>query len=251
MRPVLIRLYAAIARHPRSFAIGASALILLLTVVACGDSPWWPAAAALLAAAFLATGLSALPAVVAGKRPSFLLARDGAFVAPVDVPEMLFIASVMAAFGGGCALAFSHIGVQPGTQLRWQPLLLTAVVGLSAWPGSVSRRTGIAVRRYGVTFRRREGSLTIPWPAEPLVVPADPLPTAWERFFQSGDRMALLLRRGDLAQIDGHWPANSIVPSTVDPAYLAWVVKEYADHPDRRAAIGTPEELRRLVQSPR
>ncbi|MCU7727698.1 hypothetical protein ODJ79_28600 [Actinoplanes sp. KI2] len=248
---MLIRLYAMIARRPRSFAIGAGAVVVLLATVASGDGPLWPAAVALLAVTFVAAGALALPAVVAGRRPRFLVARGGAFLTPVDVPPILVVLSVMAALGGWAAVAFYHLDAEPATEPRRQIPLALAMLGLlgTGLGRPESRREGIAVHRDGVTVRRIDGSLTITWQAEPLVAPVDPPPTALERLFQPGDRVALLLRHGDLAQIDGRWPPDSIVPSTVDPAFLAWVVKEYADHPDRRAAIGTPEELRRLTQS--
>src|SRR5512138_3123650 len=98
MRPVSIRLYAAIARHPRSFGIGAGAAIVLFTAIAAGDGPWWPVGVALLAVSFVAAGVPALPPVLAGNRPRFLLAREGAFLAPVDVPAVLVVAAVTAAF---------------------------------------------------------------------------------------------------------------------------------------------------------
>ncbi|WP_157546850.1 PH domain-containing protein [Hamadaea tsunoensis] len=197
--------------------------------------------------------LAALPLPVYGwllwrsrPRATFTL-RDGGFEAPAAAGNLLSAVVVIAMMSSPGLLMVEGVPDRAEARFVTDPvsLLLSLVVNalvfgvmaayliLSGRPRVRLTPAGLTVR----TLRRREYA----WGD---FVAGRPLPMVPER----GWVLRFSLRR--VNQYGVLWTAT--VPAYlfhVRPEFLAAAIREYADHPEHRAAIGTPEELARLQRA--
>jgi len=120
-----------------------------------------------------------------------------------------------------------------GVVLNAMLLLAVAVQWRMAWV-----LPGVRLRPDGIHDRQAAGSLFIPWDALDTTVAATAL-TTWQ--------LALHYRQPELVRRRGWRLGGQRLGTGTDAGYLARAIQEYVSHPDRRPAIGTATELRRLT----
>ena len=163
--------------------------------------------------------------------------REQAFIAPPG-PQPVFQAAAFTLLGG--LLVSDKIGdiinrewlwpVDAGLAMMWVLLVATH------WK-LASGGYGLRLRPDGVLNRQPLGSQFIPWDA---FVPAFPV-------FPGGKGLAAYYQRPELVRNRGIGVSRDTLPAPTDPAYLARVIHEYVNHPERRAAIGSEPELHRIT----
>ena len=114
---------------------------------------------------------------------------------------------------------------------------LVGVMTLVAWSG----RPSIELTPHAVELRDAFGSQTVPWEA---LRPGLPLrPADLHNLVLTVDRSDLVVRHG----LAWRRPRMALVYARVHPWFLTDAIRFYADHPDRRDAIGTRTEYERLL----
>ncbi|GIF20229.1 hypothetical protein Ate02nite_29590 [Paractinoplanes tereljensis] len=217
--------------------VGSVAVGVLLGLAVSPRAVSAPVAVGLTAAIVIALAVLIQPEAMAGKRPSFLVVRKGAFVAPADLGELLAVAAFTISAGAYYGYTIGH-DMWHGQEIV-AFFILTSAAALTPHWWQAARSGLLFVRPDGVLIRRRqEGSLFVPWEAGPSGVSAS----------KRNDEIALLCRRPDLAHLVGKWADGPVILATADVRFLARVIDEYAAHPEHRAAIGTPAELDRLTR---
>ncbi|MEV8512535.1 hypothetical protein [Dactylosporangium sp. NPDC051484] len=226
----------------KATAAAVALLIVALRVVyefgvTPANTPVWAAVALLLApivvlsAAFIAFGIVFRP--IHHPPPAALRVRGDAFVVPGSPVLMGRLTMGWALFGtvflesDDTLSATTRLGVNAGAAL----VIAGAALPLLRGPRIVVSPAGLSIRAGG---RRKLG-----W--DDLVqVPMTPLPLTVR-----SPKLALSIRR------PGHdEPGWLLVPLdllAVEPVFLGSVVEHYVEHPERRAAIGTPQEYARLT----
>jgi hypothetical protein len=181
-----------------------------------GDIPWWHLALELVtwplmsAAVYIPIGLTrALPS------PPAFVVLPGRFVAP-PAPWLRFVATLAAltAWGAVPVLMVGWQAVAPGDSLK-VPAVFGVLLALAATviAGRVWRRT-VVLTPEGLTVREVwDTDVELPWDRAASELVADPRSLRW-----------------------------------IDARFLARAVDHYWARPAHRAAIGTPEEHRRLTQ---
>jgi hypothetical protein len=205
----------------------------------------------LLALVALAGSIVAL--LVRRPPPAAFLVRDGsAFVVPANrllgyftVVEVLMTGYVVslaiywwtdrAAGVGPTGLGYALAAVM--TLLALALGALVVVLTVIAWRG----RPSIELRPRTVELRDAFGSQTIPWEALRPGLP--PRQADRHNLTLTVDRPDLVVRRG----LTWHMPRMSLTYARVHPWFLGDAIRFYADHPERREAIGTPAEHERLL----
>lgn len=240
MTPRLLHRYVVASK---ATAVAVALLIVALRVVyefavTPGRTPLWLAAGllfapiVLLSGAFIAFGIVFRPAL----QPSALRIRRGAFVVPGS-PVLLGRMTMGWALLGTIFLE-SDRSLSPGVRLGINAgaalVIATAVLPLVRGPRIVVSPAGLSIRSGG---RRKLG-----WD-ELVRVPAQPLPLTVRT-----PKLALSIRRPGRA--DPGWLLVPLQLLAVEPVFLGSVVEHYVEHPDRRPAIGTPEEYARLTGGP-
>lgn len=232
---MLIKGFAVVAGRKRPFLVGVLFLAATLGVLTqVGPVDPFPVLFVLSAAMI---GLSALAAL--RHRPAVLSvrARPPAFAtAPPLAP--VFLAAAFILLAGGTVS--EDVGdVVDGEEL-WAMNVVTAgfwvlVVALYLYVtwGSL----GVRLRPDGLHDRQLLGSLFIPWAAFAPDYPAVPV---------KNGQLALYFQRPDLVRRRGLLAPLHALPTGTDAAFLARVIHQYVSCPERRAAIGTEAELRRL-----
>ncbi|MFF0379794.1 hypothetical protein [Actinoplanes missouriensis] len=169
-------------------------------------------------------------------------------VARPDVPAFDVPASpgpVLAAAGFTIAGAKMGIGtgrdVVAGVDVAFgAPLLaLWLVLIVALWVAALGRN-GVRLRPDGIVDRQIFGSLFVPWEA---------LSTPHAAYAADPYRISLFLAHPERTRRRGlRAGKRTMLPATgVDAELLARAIHEYANRPDLRDAIGSPDELNRFL----
>ncbi|PRY28943.1 hypothetical protein CLV70_107249 [Pseudosporangium ferrugineum] len=197
---------------------------------------WAPAGGIAIGLIVVAIALSALAARY-GPATFVVSKRERAFVAPPGPQAVLLTASFTLLGGLTVADAVSDIGDH---ELWWQvdaalAIMWVLLVGL-LWRAAGGERD-LRLRPDGVLNPQLLGSQFIPWEAFAPAFPISP-----------GNRtLTANYQRPDLVRRRGITVGRNTLPATVDAALLSRVVHEYVNHPERRTAFGTEEELLRVT----
>ncbi|MGI5244279.1 hypothetical protein [Dactylosporangium sp. CA-139066] len=184
-----------------------------------------------LSAAFLVFGVVFRP--IHRPPPAALRIRGGAFVAPGSPVLMGRMAMGWALLG--TVFLDSDPSLSPTTRAGVNAGAALVIAG-AAWP--LLRGPRLAMTPAGLTIRAG-GRRVLRW--DDLVrVPAEPLPLTVR-----GPKLALSIRRPGRA--DPGWLLVPLDLLAVEPVFLGTVVEHYVENPERRPAIGTPEEYTRLT----
>ncbi|GAA0419608.1 hypothetical protein Aca07nite_12890 [Actinoplanes capillaceus] len=188
--------------------------------------------------------LSAIP-VIRTCRPATLVARPGvpAFDVPVSPGVVLLAAGVTLVVGRNLSgivrdqLAYpSDAWFTAGFGLLW-----AAMLG-AVWTRAL-RGAGLRLRPDGIEEHQFFGSILVPWSA--LETPRSALPLGEHQIALFLADPGAVRRRGLRSRNVTTLPAIG-----VDAEFLARAVHEYANRPDLRPAIGSPEELARFLAIP-
>jgi len=126
-------------------------------------------------------------------------------------------------------------------QLGWLTtvlLLIAAVLLIDVVLRSMTNRPGIALSPDGLTVRHRVRRDEIRWDELP---PGRPLRPA------KRNPATIILRRS--ATPEGRPPGRLSLPASglhIDSAFLAYTIRWYVEHPDRRSRIGEDAELKEI-----
>lgn len=204
------------------------------------NTPVWLAVTLLLApivilsSAFILFGIVFRP--VHQPPPSALRVRGDAFVVPGS-PVLLGRLSM-----GWALLGTILLESDPSLPLNFRIannafaafFIATAAIPLLRGPRILVSPAGLAIRAGG---KRKVG-----WD-DLVMMPMTPLPLTVR-----SPKLALCIRR------PGHpepgWLLIPLEMLAVEPVFLGSVVEHYVENPDRRPAIGTPEEYTRLTGTP-
>ncbi|GAA2353839.1 hypothetical protein [Dactylosporangium salmoneum] len=215
---VALRVVDEFAVTPDNTPVWAAALFKLVPVV-------------VLCTAFIVFGAVFRP--LQQPPPSALRIRAGTFVVPGSPILMGRLAMGWALVG--TIFLDSDPSLSPTTRLGVNAGAALVIAG-AAWP--LLRGPRIVFTPSGLSIRAG-GRRRLAW--DDLVpVPITPLPLTVR-----GPKLALSIRRPDRPE-----PGWLLVPLdllAVEPVFLGTVVEHYVEHPDRRRAIGTPEEYARLT----
>ncbi|MFC3385083.1 hypothetical protein [Couchioplanes azureus] len=173
-------------------------------------------------------------------RPAILtVSRDGGtFLAPVGASNILQGAAFVI-LGGATVIGKIRGIVDHGSSWPVDGVLAAMCILQVAVGWHLSRdRFGVRLRPDGVFDRQPLGSRFIPWDA---FVPAFPVSP------DGRGGLAAYYLRPDLVRCRGIFFGRETLAATVDPAFLTRVIHEYVNHPERRAAIGSAAELRRIT----
>ncbi|MEU2611921.1 hypothetical protein ABZ570_10105 [Micromonospora sp. NPDC007271] len=176
---------------------------------------------------------------------SWLQRRPAMFVAQPDVPAFDGPVRAGPVYLALCVLLLAAEAVgkllrSVGTSAALDSLLpaismlfFAALFVVATWRG-----LGVQLRPEGVRVREVWGTLTVPWEALPVGQthrPADQ-PT----------RLRLVCARPELVRRRGRVAKETLPTDNIDAQFLADVIRYYVLHPERRGAIGTEVEHRRL-----
>jgi len=234
-----------LARYVRASKLSAAGVALLLVAlrvtyefgVNAQNTPVWLAVVLLLApivvlsGAFIAFGIVFRP--VHQPPPSALKIRGDAFVVPGS-PVLLGRLSMGWALVGTVLLESDPalpLSVRLVINGAAGVLIAGAAIPLLRGPRILVSPAGLAIRAGG----RRQ----VAWD-ELVRVPATPLPLTVR-----SPKLALSIRRP--GHLEPGWLLVPLEMLAVEPVFLGSVVEHYVEHPDRRPAIGTPEEYARLT----
>jgi hypothetical protein len=233
---VLNRGFAAIGRGRRPLLAAAAVAGGALGAGRFLGGPRWFALLAvsvLLTLALLGLGWRAL----AFHPPVLRLSRgEPGFVTP-DSPQRVLLAAgltVMLTGQIGAVAADNQWPVLNAALTAWLALLL-ALTWHGAW-----RWTGVRLRPEGMLVRHEFGYLFAPWAAFVADFPA---------VATRNNQLVLSYQRPDLVRRRGLRRGIRSLTTPTDAAYLARVIHEYVTHPERRAAVGTEAELRRVARA--
>ncbi|NHO84862.1 PH domain-containing protein [Micromonospora sp. CMU55-4] len=230
---------AAVVRHRRPTLV-TGLLVAGGNAAAMGYAPNVARATA-LPLLLLALALLLLAVISMGTRPAALmvLPRDVAFASPVPAWRVLLTLGLLGQSSAtvGAYLRSTEAGIATtfdvGVGLLW--FLLIALLVAAAWRGHSVRLSPDGVRTTGLL-----GSRMIPWEAGARV-------EAPSNDRRSTMRLPLTIANPALVRRRGLVGRPAIPVDGVQPGFLASVIGQYVAHPDHRAAIGTPDEYRRLV----
>ncbi|GAA4246144.1 hypothetical protein [Dactylosporangium darangshiense] len=187
-----------------------------------------------LSAAFIAFGIVFRP--LHSPPPAALRIRGGAFVVPGS--PILMGRMTMGWALLGTVFLDSDPSLSPTTRLGVNAGAALVIAG-AAWP--LLRGPRLAVTPSGLNIRAG-GRRVLRW--DDLVrVPMNPLPLTVR-----GPKLALSIRRP--GRDDPGWLLVPLDLLAVEPVFLGTVVEHYVENPERRPAIGTPEEYARLTGTP-
>lgn len=162
----------------------------------------------------------------------------------VNLPHagQVLISAAYTAFGGANSVGLLFDDALTSRLTGVFVALWVVVLALSWW--LVFRDQGVRVRPTGIEDRQGFGTLFVPWVAFTGV--------AHPAFANGRDKVALTFAAAGPEPIrkTGWRPAGyrSALPSTaLDSRFLAFLIHEYAHHPEHRAAIGTEAEWERLT----
>ncbi len=237
---MLSRVFAATVRHRRPLLAVAVGLAVAYVVVDAGSGaslfPWLAGSAA----ACLVLGLVAYTSF----RPAGLTVRGDvpAFDTPASPAPVYLCLTFLALGASNVAEAVEAV---TGREEGWRLDLVVAVgyvVVVALWLRNAWGGVGVRLRPDGVLDRHILGSLFVPWEALTLDRPAWPA--------DGKDQVLLNYRRPDLVRRRGIGPgARRLSGANVDRHFLALAVQHYVAHPQRRHAIGTDAEHRRLMEA--
>lgn len=180
---------------------------------------------------------------LSGYHPAVLEVRpqEPAFVNLPQAGQVL-LAAALTSTSGANAVSVLLDGERAGLFSRVVTALWVLLIALLWW--TVFRDQGIRVRPTGIEDRHGFGTLFVPWVAF----------TGVERpaYANGRDKVALHFARAGSEPIrkTGWRPAGyrSALPSAaLDSRFLAFLIHEYAHHPEHRSAIGTEAEWERLA----
>ncbi|MGW1057846.1 hypothetical protein [Micromonospora rubida] len=171
-------------------------------------------------------------------RPTVLVvdSQRRAFRAPQSATDVYFAAAYVVLL----CLPIAVLSSSSGQDLAWRLVsclvwaYLAALRVIDAWRG-----THLYLRSEGIEERTAQSSLFVPWDALRVGHPQRPslrahqLTLSYSHPHRVGRRG---LGSGKRLRID-----------TVHPWFIADVMRHYAEHAEHRAAIGTPDEYRRLL----
>ncbi|ADU08398.1 hypothetical protein ML5_2880 [Micromonospora sp. L5] len=231
---------AAVVRHRRPILV-AGLLVAGGNAAAMGYAPDVARASPLPLLFLLALTFLLLAIISMGTRPAALvvLPQDAAFASPVPAWRILLTLGLLGQTSTtvGAYLRSTEAGIATKfdvvVALLW--LVLIALLVAAAWRGHSVRLSPDGVRMLGLL-----GSRTIPWEAGPRF-------EALSNDMRPPMRLPLTIANPALMRRRGLVGRPAIPVDGVQPRFLASVINHYVAHPDRRAAIGTPDEYRRLV----
>ncbi|MFD4207601.1 hypothetical protein ACFWRG_16610 [Micromonospora tulbaghiae] len=229
---------AALVRHRRPILV-TGLLVAGGHATAMGYAPDVARASALpllLALTFLLLAIISM-----GTRSAALvvLPRSAAFASPVPAWLVLLTLGLLgqASATVGAYLRSTEAGIATTFDvvvgLPW--LVLIALLVAAAWRGHSVWLSPDGIRTMGLL-----GSRMIPWDAGPRV-------EAESNGMRSLMRLPLTIGNPTLVRRRGLVGRLAIPADGVQPRFLASVIDHYVAHLDHRAAIGTPDEYRRLV----
>jgi hypothetical protein len=183
----------------------------------------------------------------ARRRPDRFVARDGGFVVE---PSPAFAGSqvILWMFLSGGMVVFERVPGGDSMRLAqhdftWPALLIG--VGIF-WTGAAAfllvQRPRLRLDSDGLTIHRLWAVTRLTWDE---LAPGSPSTTISRR------QRHLTVHRARQPQF-GRGPTGADIPIYrlhIDPAFLAGAIRHYAEHPGRRAAIGTAQESSRLRQA--
>ncbi|MGC4901158.1 hypothetical protein ACLQ2Y_17690 [Micromonospora echinospora] len=230
---------AAVARHRRPILV-TGVLVAGGNAAAMGYAPD-VARASSLPLLLLALAFLLLAIINIGTRSATLvvLPRSAAFASPVPAWRVLLTLGLLGQSSAtvGAYLRSTEAGIATTfdvlVSLPW--LVLIALLVAAAWRGHSVRLSPDGVRTTGLL-----GSRMIPWEAEPRV-------EASSNDMRSLLRLPLRLGNPTLVRRRGLVGRPAMPVDSVQPRFLASVIDHYVAHRGHRAAIGTPDEYRRLV----
>ncbi|MFI0795519.1 hypothetical protein ACH4OY_22995 [Micromonospora rubida] len=169
-------------------------------------------------------------------RPAVLVVQRRAFRAPQSATDVYFAAAYVVLL----CLPIAMLSSSSVQDLAWRLVsclvwaYLAALRVVDAWRG-----THLHLRSEGIEERTAQSSLFVPWDALRVGHPQRPSLRA-HQLTLSYSHPHRVGRRGL-----GSWKRLRI--DTVHPWFIADVMRHYAEHAEHRAAIGTPDEYRRLL----
>ncbi|GGN62087.1 hypothetical protein GCM10010112_19910 [Actinoplanes lobatus] len=189
--------------------------------------------------------LLAAIAVLRSHRPAILVARPGvpAFDVPVSPGVVLVAVGWTLLVGRNLSGMVRDLAVYPGEIWLTAVFALLWAAMLGAVWAMVLRGAVMRLRPDGIEERRFFGSLLVPWSA--LETPRSALPRGEQQIALFLADPKAVRRRGLRSR-----NATTLTAIGVDAEFLARAVHEYANRPDLRPAIGSPEELSRFLAIP-
>ncbi|WP_433343784.1 hypothetical protein [Micromonospora sp. CA-111912] len=171
-------------------------------------------------------------------RPAVLVvdSQRRAFQAPPSATDVYFAAAYVVLL----CMPIAILSSSSGQDLAWSLFsclvlaLLVVLRVIDAWRGAHLR-----LRSEGVEVRTTQSSLFVPWDALQAGHPQRPSLRA-QQLTLSYSHPRRVSRRG-------LGPKKRLRIDTVHPWFIADVIRHYAEHAEHRAAIGTPDEYRRLL----
>ncbi|MFG1677194.1 hypothetical protein [Micromonospora sp. NPDC049282] len=230
---------AAAVRHRRTVLM-VGLLVATGNAVAMGYAP--AVARALFLPLLLLTLTALLLAIISlGSRPAVLvvLPQTPAFAPPVPAWRVLLTLGLLGQSSAtvGAYLRSTETGIATTFDavvgVLW--LGVIALLVAAAWRGHDLWLSPDGVRTIGLL-----GSRTVPWDAGPDVEAPRDVDRPPLRLPLTVAKPALVRRRGLVGRA-------TVPVDSVDARFLAAVVSHYVAHPQHRAAVGTPDEHRRLV----
>jgi hypothetical protein len=200
------------------------------------------------------TLLGSFAASVLGTRPrpgpARFVVRDGvAFVVPASRAWGYLVAGIALSSGFVAAAAAGETGLGPTpSAIDYGFAVIFSVVSLAVLgvPGFVvfvalRRRPYVELTPRGVVVREMFGNRAIPWEA---LRPGLPQRLGNSQLLTlTVDRPDLVVRKG----LVGRAPRVFLTYGRIHPWLLVDAIRHYADHPERRPAIGTRAEHERLL----
>ena len=240
MHAVLIKGFAAVAGRTRLFLLGVFLVAVIVGVLAELSS--WNIWLGLFSVASVLVLLFLTLSLVAAVRyhPAVLSVRPEmpAFVTAVNLAPVFSAAAFILLAGG--LVAGDVMDIVNGEEI-W----VLDVVTAGLWVFVVALHLYVALGPFGVHLRPEGlydrqpfGSLFVPWDSFAPDYPAVPV---------KNSQAALYFQRPEPIRRRGLRPSAESLATGTDAAYLAAAIHHYVSCPERRSAIGTEAELRRLT----
>lgn len=203
----------------------------LVVELAVGILPWF---ALLLCAHSAARGFHPVRLVARPEVP--------AFETPADPSAVLHAAgfTFLVAYQAGSWVRDREMTVERWLTSGWAVVFLGLLVIL--WWSALGR-FGVRLTPDGIVDRQVSGSLHVPW---------DAFATPYAAYPHDAGQVTLYLARPELVRKRGlRRRGPQLLPATgVDAELLARAIHEYANHPDRRPAVGSEQDLARFMAIP-